>query len=231
MFKIRCSAIGRVMGGLKQDHLTERQEERLKELDGKEKRTAKQDEELEKLLSKKDKKPELTKEGKSYCQELIEEKIYGKYDFWSKETEKGNRVEIDAIEYLGPEYQKYFGDRLEDDYFTGTPDVIFEDRIIDIKAPWSHRTFPLFDEKIPTIDYFYQVQGYMHLTGLKKATVAYVLMTTPDDLDKWAQCYDFLDRKHRIKEFHFEYNEGIIETIKSRVELCREYISELEKSI
>jgi hypothetical protein len=227
-FKIRCSAIGEIMGGLKTALLTDKQKERLAELRGKEKLTEKQTEEFGKLISKRDSKPELTKGGVSYCQKWLNQQIYGHYEFWSKETEKGKLVELDAIKYLDPSFERYWGDMFEDDYFTGTPDVIHEDRIIDIKAPWTHDTFPRFDETIPDLNYMYQVQGYMHLTGIKKGTVAYVLMNTPKELDRKALDYDFVPRKHRIKEFHFEYNPSLIDTIKMRVDLCREYISGLD---
>lgn len=226
-FKVRCSGIGEIMGDVFKASLTDNQIEELKKLEEKEKPTAKQKEKIEYLIQKRDSKPELSKGARSHVESWLDEQIFGRYEQQTKETKKGNMVEVDALEYAFPGAGKYMGDRLEDDFFCGTPDCIYEDMIVDIKAPFSHKTHPHREEKIPTIDYIYQVQGYMELTGLKKAKVVYVLMTTPKELDKNALCYDFIDRKYRVKEFDFEYNPILIGKIKERVEMCREYLNEI----
>lgn len=230
-FKVRCSGIGEIMGDVFKASLTDNQIEELKKLEEKEKPTAKQKEKIEYLIQKRDSKPELSKGAKSHVEDWYSSQIYGYYEQQTPQTKKGHMVEVDALEYAFPGAGKYMGDRLEDDYFTGTPDCIFEDMVIDIKAPFSHKTFPLFDDKIPTIDYMYQIQGYLCLTGLKKAKVVYVLMDTPKELDKNALCYEFVDKKYRIREFDFEYNEILVSKIKDRVDLCREYLKEIEKRI
>lgn len=121
--------------------------------------------------------------------------------------------------------EKYF----EDDYFCGTPDLILEDEILDIKNSWDCFTFPLFENEIPTKDYFYQLQVYMHLTGKRKARLVYVLLNTPEDLTWETQNdYSSLDKKYRIKTFSIEYDESVIEDLKQRVINIREFIKTIK---
>ena len=68
----------------------------------------------------------------------------------------------------------------------------------------------------------------MYLTGLKKASVVYVLLNTPEELTyEEKHNYDNIDKKYRIKKFDFEYNEEIINKLKEKVLLCRNYIENL----
>ena len=106
--------------------------------------------------------------------------------FKSRYTDKGNEVEEQAIELtedvLGFEFltknDKYF----ENDYIKGTPDVITTSLIIDVKSSWSSETFPFFESELPNKDYYYQVMGYMWLTGKKNALISYCLINTPEEI-------------------------------------------------
>jgi hypothetical protein len=106
---------------------------------------------------------------------------------------------------------------------------------------------------MPNKDYWWQLQGYMELTGLKKASLDYILIDTPlpiiqQDLKKlffqsggkpeeWnPEAYDrmypnytFADiPEHlRIKSYEVTYDEKAIREIEQRVELCRKYISSI----
>ena len=114
-------------------------------------------------------------------------------------------------------------------FFCGTPDLILEDEVLDIKNSWDCFTFPLFENEIPTKDYFYQLQVYMHLTGKRKARLVYVLLNTPEDLT-WEKQNDYssLDKKYRIKTFSIEYDESVIEDLKQRVINIREFIKTIK---
>ena len=188
------------------------------------------------IMTNAKKKGELSKTTLSYVDTWLKEQIYGvNKDFSSKYTDKGNRMEDAAIDYV--EEHLYPNDLLikneeyfEDDYFKGTPDLILEDEIIDIKNSWDCFTFPLLAKELPNKDYYYQLQVYMHLTGRKKAKVIYVLMDTPEDLLGYYNSvvsYQNIDSKHRIKVFEVEYSEEVIEAIKTRVNEIREYINKL----
>jgi hypothetical protein len=184
-------------------------------------------------VSPRSKSEALSKTTKSYIQEWLAGEIYGvRKQIKSKYLDKGNRMEQDAIDYaadaLGWLFAAKNDEYFEDEYFCGTPDVISDDTIIDIKCSWDCFTFPLFEEDVPNKDYFYQLQVYMHLTGKRKAQLCYVLMNTPEDLtfDEPIN-YTEIDSKYRIKTFDIEYDPEIIEKLQEKVILSRQYIKEL----
>jgi hypothetical protein len=85
----------------------------------------------------------------------------------------------------------------------------------------------LFEENIPTKGYETQVQVYMHLTGLKKASVIYILLNTPETYNSVEIDYSNVDKKYRYKKFDFEYDIELIEKLKERVIESRKYINYL----
>ncbi len=190
-----------------------------------------------KLATKSRSKSEaLSQTTKSYLQEWAKQEIYGvRKDISSKYLDKGNAVEDDAIDYaadaLGWLFATKNDEYFENEYFCGTPDVILEDKIIDIKSSWDCFTFPLFEEDVPNKDYYYQLQVYMHLTGKKQAELVYVLMNTPEDLaySKELHNYSDLPSKHRIKVFEIDYDEDAIELLIERVQESKEYLNKINK--
>lgn len=187
-----------------------------------------------KLMTAPRNKSELISETtKTYVKEWLIENIYGVHkEIKSKYLTKGLKLEdnaIDkAIEWLDLPFviknEKFF----EDDFFCGTPDLICENVVYDIKCSWDCFTFPLFEKEIPTKDYFYQLQVYMHLTGCKKAVLTYVLLNTPEELTyEEKHNYDNMDKKYRIKTFTIEYSEEVIADLKQRVTNIREYLKTL----
>ena len=200
----------------------------------------------------------LSQTAKSYIEELAKEHLFGiKKVFKSRYTDKGNEVEEQAIELtedvLGFEFltknEKYF----ENDYIKGTPDVITTSLIIDVKSSWSGETFPFFESELPNKDYYYQVMGYMWLTGKQNALISYCLINTPEEIvndeirrTAWGKYeiepseetirevqsvhnFNHIPKDRRVKAFHVEYNEGVINEIKTRIEECRKYFNTLIK--
>jgi len=199
----------------------------------------------------------LGKTAQGYCQDWLKEQIYNrKKEFSSKYTQKGLIMEDNSIDFLS-EYlklgfviknEKYF----ENDFITGTPDLILANCVIDVKNSWDCFTFPLFDTDLPNVAYYYQLQCYMDLTGLKKAKLIYVLSNTPDNLiDKEAYYWcknngidevdndiitEFYDKmtynnipdKHKIKVFEIEHNQDVIDKIYNQVLKCRNYINTIK---
>lgn len=154
--------------------------------------------------------------AKTYIRELFIEEKYGRSkDFTSKYTDKGNAIEQGAIDMLnklkGTSYVKN-EQNLNNDYLTGTPDII-ADLIVDIKSPWDLHTYFEGAQKINT-DYVWQVHGYMALTGLKMANVALCLMNSPAHLVQDAVkrlyfqmgCPDETDTAYREKAMQIERN-------------------------
>jgi hypothetical protein len=175
----------------------------------------------------------ISKTTLTYIQDWLKESIYGvRKEIKNKYLSKGLTLEDEAIDtaidWLDLPFVIKNETFFEDDYFCGTPDLILEDEVLDIKCSWDCFTFPLFETEIPTKDYFYQLQVYMHLTGTKNARLVYVLLNTPEDLT-WEQQNDYsnLDKKYRIKTFSITYDESVIEDLKQRVRNIREYLQTL----
>jgi len=202
-------------------------------------------------------KPNILPAGaKTYCELWVKQQIYGRRkEFTSKQTEKGNIVEIASFEkirqHFGLEKLDRNDEYFENEFATGTPDCITS-FIIDAKNSWDCFSFPLFDDEIPSDDNYFQGQVYMWLTDLQMAQFVYVLSDTPEKLihqEAKSYCYrngielspeivqEFkermtypnIDEKYKIKTFQVDRSDADIEFIKQRVLLCREYIKTIVK--
>jgi hypothetical protein len=222
--------------------------------------TAIQKNKLDGLLLKKNATPELSETAKTYCKQWIKEQLYGKRkDIKSKYLDKGILAEDDAISLVidveGLNYNEKNEEYFRNEFMTGTPDIIYPDLIIDTKCSYDCFTFPLFDTEINNKDYYYQLQGYMQLTGAREAMLSYCLVdmslsmiekeayyesknagfrTTQEDIfDKVMEkrTYSNIDKKYRVKSFRFDYDKGVINKIEYRVKLCREYIKTLTEGM
>ncbi len=259
-FKIRCSKIGEIMGGI--EGITEKQLLSLSDLQNKPKRTEKQQVTLDDLIKKRDTPTPLSATAKSHCRKWLKEKLYKKRKmFRSKFTDKGLINEDEGIDMIGDYFM--YGvlskntERKSNDYMEGECDVDIPelDLIIDNKNSWDETTFPLFETELPSKDYFWQGLGYMELWGRKHYKVVYTLTNTPMHLIK-KECYwyckdngidvddkdvlaEFIEKMTfddtptylKIKEFSFDYDETLPIKIKWQVEKCRNYIDELIKNI
>jgi hypothetical protein len=185
------------------------------------------------MTSARSKNELLSETTKSYAKEWLTEQIYGfRKEIKSKYIYKGLVMEDEAIdkaiEWLDLPFaiknEQYF----ENDFIKGTPDLIVDGVVYDIKCSWDAYTFPIFENEIPNKDYFYQLQCYMHLTGCTKAVLTYVLLNTPEEVVyETPQNYDDLDKKYRIKTFEIDYEPSVIDTLIERVKLTREFLETL----
>jgi hypothetical protein len=198
----------------------------------------------------------LSQTAKTYVEELAKEHLFGiKKVFKSRYTDKGNEVEEQAIELtedvLGFEFLTKNENYYQNDFIKGTPDIITTSLVIDVKSSWSGDTFPFFESELPNKDYYYQVMGYMWLTGKKNALISYCLINTPEEIvndeirrTAWGKyeiepseetirdvmalhSFDHIPKDRRVKAFHVEYNEGVVNEMKTRIEHCRTYFNEL----
>ena len=193
-------------------------------------------------------KGQLSKTAQSYVETWIKEQIYKRRKVvTTKYMDKGNMVENESISFAGRVLNADIiknEQRYENELLIGTPDVITEDYVIDVKNSWDCFTFPLFYENVPNKDYFYQAQGYMALTGLSHYKLIYTLLDTPDslierefkyaselDFDSFAKDYRYseIDEAYRIRIFEIERDDSVIDAINGRVIECREYINNLIK--
>lgn len=162
-----------------------------------------------------------------------------KKDIGSKYTEKGIVVEEKSITLYSDVTNTLFiknENNFSNDFVIGTPDMV-KSKVIDIKSSWSFDTFPLYDEKTPSIDYEYQLLTYMWLTGVKEAELAYCLVDTPykiinDELRRLDWKYDVFDGYGDIRD---ERKDLVIETISNLlyteqglIEYCNQSTSNLK---
>jgi uncharacterized protein (UPF0276 family) len=64
----------------------------------------------------------------------------------------------------------------------------------------------------------------MHLLGLKRAQLVYVLMPTPEQLGGIHLDLTNIPAKYRLKVFDIYYDEATIQAICERVQMCRNII-------
>jgi hypothetical protein len=198
----------------------------------------------------------LSQTAKTYIHELVLQDKYGiRKEFSSRYTDKGNEVENESINLVNEVLDVGFiyknEEFYENDWITGTPDVNTEEVLLDVKSSWDATTFPFFATEIPTKDYWFQLQGYMELTGKTESLLCYCLVNTPEEmvedevrrahwnanlLEESLDLRDEVQKRHnfdhipdnrRVKVFKVEKDEAVIEAIKERVELCREYYNTL----
>ena len=202
--------------------------------------------ELKKRLSE----PRLSKTCITFLESWVNEFVYQRrVEFTSKQTDKGNIVEDDAIIYASG-HVKEMGlsskneRKFRNDWMQGEPDVISDEYVFDTKCSWSHDTFPLYSTELPETDYDWQVKGYMALTGKTKGRVVFVLMSMPEEMiqkeARWKLGSEFTREEYetfadqfrydnlppylRIKEYEIEHSEDAVLSIQKRVTECRAYI-------
>jgi hypothetical protein len=210
------------------------------------------------MTNPKTKGEKLSQTTKTYLQELAVEEVYGiRKEFSSRYTDKGNEVEELSIALcndvlnLGFIYKNE--EHFENDWISGTPDVNTDEILLDVKSSWDAFTFfeKVLDDDLKNKDYFYQLQGYMWLTGKTEALLCYCLIDTPlqivedeirrehwkaslieESLDLRAfvqskHTFGHIPKEKRLKTFKIVKDDVIIENIKTRIEECREYYNNL----
>lgn len=170
-------------------------------------------------------------------------------EYFSKYTDKGNECEQRGITMLSRHLDllllkndQYF----YSDYLIGTPDIVEDDFIADIKCPYDLENYMTADP----MDYEDQMQGYLHITGKKLAILAYCLVDAPEWLiakEIKSLCYrsspdmeqeiteavrknmtfDNVPEQVKVKCFEFVYDPAKIEAYNKKVIKCREYYDTL----
>jgi len=191
----------------------------------------------------------------------IAEKYGRKKDIQTKQMKKGIEVEQDSIDLLSMYLKMPFkknDQRFTNDYITGFPDIIDNDRIIDIKSSYDLWTFiGNIPDKLDSL-YHWQMQSYMWLTGAKSAIIAYCLVNTPESIIEQEKYYllkkmdvateenpeyikeamkiefnmsfDDISIEERVLMFKVGRNEDDILRIQQKVEKAREFLRELEET-
>ena len=188
----------------------------------------------------------------SYLDEIFIYETTGREkDISNKYMEKGLLVEEDSISLLTQVTKRFYvknKEKYENEYVKGTPDIV-ENVIIDIKSSWDLWTFAKAEV---SKNYYWQLMGYMWLTGRTESLLYYCLVDAPDKLlqdelrklswkmfmidpidplyveaeekVKKNMIFDDINPEHKVKKFEVKYNEWDIEALKKRIGECREYL-------
>lgn len=191
----------------------------------------------------------------------IAEKYGRKKDIQTKQMKKGIEVEQESIDLLSMYLKMPFNkneQRFTNDFISGSPDIIDNDKIIDIKSSYDLWTFiGNIPDKLDNL-YYWQMQSYMWLTGTKSAVIAYCLVNTPENIIEQEKYYllkkmdvateenpeyvkeamkiefnmsfDDIAMEERILMFHVSRNEDDILRIQQKVEKAREFLKEIEET-
>jgi len=202
----------------------------------------------------------LSETAKGYIQDLFKERELGIYkEFSSRYTDKGLEMEDEAIQFasevLNWDFVVKNETRFNNDWLTGEPDINTDSLLADIKCSWSGSTFPMFDDTLKNKAYYWQLQGYLMLTGHSTSELVYCLMNTPlqivedeirrqhwklnlieEDLDVRQAVQDMHNFDHipselRVKRFIVEKDESSQEKIKERVKVARDYYQQLKNRL
>jgi len=208
------------------------------------------------MTSPKSKGEVLSQTAKTYLKELVLEEKFGiKKEFSSRYTDKGNTQEDLAIEMASQVLNLPFAlkntDYFENEFIKGTPDLVLEDEIVDIKCSWDGTTFPWFEDELSNKDYYWQLVGYMWLTGKYKARVVYCLVDTPEEIvqdeirrTSWKKFeidvteetenevrakheFSHISENKRVRAYLIALLDEDIEKVKEKLLHAREYYNEL----
>lgn len=129
---------------------------------------------------------ELQQTQKTELEKIYLKEVWGfEKEFTSKQTDKGNKVETEAIGIVNNKYYKGYPHlknttRDENDFVIGTWDLLPSggDMVHDIKSSYDLDTFMRAEL---TKDNLHQIKGYQWILGLKKGQVDKVLVSHPED--------------------------------------------------
>ena len=152
--------------------------------------------------------------AKSYIIQKAKEDFFEyKTELTNKYVMKGIHQEQDSIDLLNAvrfESYKKNEKREENEWLTGSCDIITEDLIIDVKTSWSLETFPATSYELKDLsEYEWQGRAYMWLYDMPTFELSYVMVSTADDLlsdyDSYAiHKVDHIDPAKRITSIRFE---------------------------
>lgn len=210
---------------------------------------------------------ELSKTAKTHLKSIYIREKYGREkDVFTKQMKKGVEVEEESITLLARVQKKMLyknDERLNNDYITGLPDI-FEGEsirnatsITDIKSSYDLHTFLANVGEPLDSTYFYQLQGYMALSGANTAYIAYCLVDTPESIiagEKYKllksmdvvseedpeyikqalrieknMTFGDIPKEERVLIFPVHRNDNIIEKMYDKVERARVYLQQFEQ--
>jgi len=178
--------------------------------------------------------------AKSKCRSVVLEQIYGALEeVESDATRHGKLFEPEAVRQYGEliganrgrahaQFRKNterrtlkLGTEAHPFFLTGEPDVVYKDRIWEFKCPFSISSFDA-QCRNAVADYILQVQGYMLLFDLDKATIVTSLFRNKNI--KSDKIFDNTKRCHRFHAREVERDDELITKIVERLALCADWV-------
>jgi len=213
------------------------------------------------MTNSRSKTEKLSESTKTHLVDVFVRAKYGRRtDIQNKYVAKGLMVEEDSITLFSRHEKTFFKKnekQLKNNFISGTPDL-FEGsdianakHIIDVKSSWDIFTFFRASSKKLNKLYYWQLQGYMALTGAQTSTLAYCLVNTPEilvndekrrlmwkmglidenedfeeaskEIDRLS-VYDDIPMAERIHQITIERNNEDIQSLYERIIECRKYM-------
>jgi hypothetical protein len=210
---------------------------------------------------------DLSKTAKTHLKKVYAREKYDReQDVVTKQMQKGIEVEEESITLLSRVQKKMLkknDTRLSNDFITGLPDIFDGDSIhqsesiTDIKSSYDLFSFLANIGEPLDRDYYYQLQGYMALSGAQVAYIAYCLVNTPSHIiqgEKYrllksmdviseespefikealkiekSLTFDDIPKEERVLIFRVDRDEEVINKIYQKVQKAREYLADLEQ--
>lgn len=193
------------------------------------------------MTSSRTKGEALSQTAKSYIIQKAKEDFYDyRVELANKYILKGIHQEQDSIDLLNAvrfESYKKNEKREENEWLTGSCDIITEDLIIDIKSSWSLETFPATTYELKDLsEYEWQGRAYLWLYDRPRFELCYVMVSTADDIlsdfDSYAiHKVDHIDPAKRITSITFERDKELeiqmAEKLIAATEFYKEVINQL----
>jgi hypothetical protein len=186
---------------------------------------------------------------KEYLREIwIEENFGRKKDITSIAMQKGTEQEDLSIDLYNMVFLTNYiknEKHIKNKHIQGTPDIITNNKVIDIKTSQDIWTFSKITEKGAISTYKYQLTAYMILTGLRTSELAFCLVNSPNwmmeqefnkkayysdnpDLESQIRLnhtYDDIDIYQRIKIFKYDFDRNLANEIYEKIDKARNYLS------
>lgn len=248
--------------------LPESQYEDFVELKLKKDKTPAEQKKLQGMEVKLSKSEELTDTCKGFLARTyaIEKYYSGRKGKPTAAMVKGTVVQREAFDLFIAAEEKHYNSQvklLKNEFITGVPDLFdgtiatSSQEIIEVKSSWNIFSFLSVIGKPLKKNIYWQLMGYLWLTGAKVGTVAFCLINTPEhileeekqrvinnrklyeeDEDRFNAMieelsvrmnYNDIPLQDRVLRFSVERNEADIAKISGKVIKCREYLKEFEE--
>jgi len=189
------------------------------------------------MTSSRTKGEALGQTAKSYIIEKAKEDFYDyKVELTNKYLMKGIHQEQDSIDLLNAvRFESYKKNEKmeENEWLTGSCDIITDELIIDVKTSWSLETFPATNYELKDLSlYEWQGRAYMWLYDMPTFELSYVMVSTADELlsdyDSYAiHKVDHIDPAKRITSIRFERDKELEIQMAVRLILANEFYNEV----